>query len=73
MIVMCPWCFESDWFEDEDEDELYDEEEVIVEICDLCMLEDGLYFTLEDVEFCGYLQDAYLFCGEQFLREHETA
>lgn len=73
MIVMCPLCQESEWFDDEDEDESYDDEEVIVEICGLCLLDEGMYFVIDEVDVCGFLQDVYFLCGDLFLQEVEIS
>jgi hypothetical protein len=72
MIFCCPLCQESEWVEDEDEDS-DDDEELVFDICEFCLLDEGLYFTLGYWDICGYLQDAYFFCEDKFLQEVEVA
>jgi hypothetical protein len=72
MIFLCPFCQESEWVDDED-DEFDDEEEFVFDICESCLLDEGLYFIVEGWDICGYLQDAYLLCEDKFLQEVEIA
>lgn len=71
MIFFCPWCQESEWVDDAEEYD--DDDDVIVELCEFCLLEEGLYFVLTASDFCGFLQDAYLLCEDTFLEEFEAA
>ena len=70
MIFICPFCEEAEWYGDEEDEE---DEEFIVEICELCLLEEGLFFTVDDSDICGYLQDVYMFYDDMFLRENDSA
>jgi hypothetical protein len=71
MIIFCPFCQESDWFVDEEDDD--EDEDFFVEICELCLLEEGLFFTVDESDICGYLQDVYMFYDDMFLRENDVA